>query len=289
MSQAPAAVGPYRVIAPFQAALGRLPVAESRFLARSGDGERTVLVCVPLPDSDHGRWAVEAAAAASLTVPGFLPVTEADTTAELPWYATPYVPLLTLPEALAAHGGPLPERTVLALGSSLADALAEAHAKDVVHAGLSPSAVFLSTEGPRIGSFGAVRAAGPDGEARDGIPWLTAGCVAPEQAAGGRPRPLGDVHALGAVLAFAATGHTTPERDELPASLRAAVAACLSRDPARRPQAAELVHRFTPTAVASQATVLDTTAALPLPAGIIAALARQSASVLAADPPLAPR
>lgn len=105
---------------------------------------------------------------------------------------------------------------------------------------------------------------------------------------GRTPRPLGDVHALGAVLAFAATGHTTPERDELPASLRAAVAACLSRDPARRPQAAELVHRFTPTAVASQATVLDTTAAL-LPAGIIAALARQSASVLAADPPLAPR
>ncbi|MFC9455907.1 serine/threonine protein kinase, partial [Streptomyces sp. NPDC056983] len=97
------------------------------------------------------------------------------------------------------------------------------------------------------------------------------------------------VHALGAVLAFAATGHTAPERDELPASLRAAVAACLSRDPARRPRAAELAHRLTSTAVASQATVLDATAALPLPAGIIAALARQSASVLAADPPLAPR
>ena len=59
--------------------------------------------------------------------------------------------------------------------------------------------------------YGAVRAAAPDREARVGLPGLEDDALPLEQAAGGRPRPLGDIFALGAVLAYAATdGGRTP-------------------------------------------------------------------------------
>ncbi|WP_239484569.1 serine/threonine protein kinase [Streptomyces sp. CS081A] len=297
--------------------LGRLDadseraVPVRRFVARSADGDRDLLVSLPRPDADPARWAVEAEGARRLSLPGFLPVTEVGGTAELPWCATPYVPALPLPAALRAHGGPLPEPFVRFLGAALARALATAHARGVTHAGLSPAAVLLTTDGPRASCFGAVRAAGPDGERRDGPPGLDPGCLAPEQAAGGRPRPLGDVYALGAVLAHAATGHTAPERDEIPVPLRSLVTACLSRDPATRPQAHQVLAllepntRWEPVAHpvagprprgAHPATVLDAPphpatvldgadGPGPLPALVVAALARQAARVLAAELP----
>ncbi len=88
--------------------------------------------------------------------------------------------------------------------------------------------------------------------------------------------------ALGAVLAYAATGHTVPERDELPPGLRPVVAACLARDPAERPTAAALAAAFAPP-------VPGTSPLAPgwLPGRVVAALARQSAELLAAElPPL---
>ncbi|MFI1282494.1 serine/threonine protein kinase [Streptomyces sp. NPDC020858] len=278
-------------------------VPARRFIARSADGDRTFLAFLPRTDVDPTRWAIEAEGARRLSIPGFLPVGEVGGTADLPWYTAPYVPALPLPAALRAHGGPLPEPVVRALGASLARTLSTAHALGVTHAGLSPAAVLLTTEGARLGCFGAVRAAAPDGMRRSGLPGLDSGSLAPEQAAGGRPRPLGDVYALGTVLAYAGTGHTVPERDELPPFLRELIPACLSRDPERRPQAHQVLTHLeshlearpvshpvshpesaAPTA-AHQATVLDAAAPIPLPAPVVAALARQSAQVLAAELP----
>ncbi|MGW8981477.1 serine/threonine protein kinase [Streptomyces parvus] len=269
-------------------------VPERRFIGRSTDGDRTFLVRRPLPGTDPARWAIEAESARRLSTAGFLPVEEVGVTGDLPWCTTPYVPAISLPAALRAHGGPLPEPAVRALAAALAGTLATAHAHGVTHAGLSPAAVLLTTEGPRLSCFGAVRAAAPDGEPRGGLPGLDSGSLAPEQASGGRPRPLGDVYALGAVLARASTGHTVPESGELPASLRAVISACLSRDPARRPQAHEvLAHLGTGASAAPYTlstahprTALDATAPIPLPAAVVAALAHQSAQVLAAELPL---
>ncbi|MFE3905162.1 serine/threonine protein kinase [Streptomyces sp. NPDC059153] len=262
-------------------------VPERRFIARSADGDRTFLVRLPRLGADPTRWAIEAEGAGRLSIPGFLPVGEVGGTGDLTWCTTPYIPALPLPAALRAHGGPLTEPVVRALGAALAQTLATAHAHGVTHAGLSPAAVLLTAEGPRLSCFGAVRAAAPDGERRSGLPGLDSGSLAPEQADGGRPRPLGDVYALGAALAYASTGHTVPERQELPASLRTLIAACLSRDPARRPQAHEVLTHLGSGAstAAHQATVLDTAAPIPLPAPVVAALARQSAQALAAELP----
>ncbi|MFG2990995.1 serine/threonine protein kinase [Streptomyces sp. NPDC048257] len=291
----PPRTGPYVTLGRLDAESEPAPPVR-RFLARAADGDHTLLVCVPRPGADPARWAVEAEGARALCVPGFLPVAEVGHTADgLPWCASAYVPALPLPAALRAHGGPLPEPVVRDLGAALAQALATAHARGVTHAGLSPAAVLLTAEGPRLSCFGAVRAAAPDGEQRSGLPGLESGSLAPEQAAGERPGPAGDLYALGAVLAYASTGHTVPERNELPPSLREFVTACLSREPARRPQAHQALAQLVPAQPAARtathrATSLDAAAAIPLPARVVTALARQSAHVLAAElpPPAAP-
>ncbi|MBT2442197.1 serine/threonine protein kinase, partial [Streptomyces sp. ISL-36] len=123
------------------------------------------------------------------------------------------------------------------------------------------------------------------GEPRAGLPGLDPGALAPEQASGGRPRPAGDVYALGAVLAYAATGHTVPERSELPPALRPSVSACLTRDPANRPAAADLLTALAPPT--PHETVLSSAGSMLapgwLPGRIVAALARQSSELLAAE------
>lgn len=292
-------IGPYTVVTRLDGdrfGPTGLPVPENRFIARSADGERTVFIGVPRAGADHGRFAAEAEASRYLLGPWSAPATEVgdlgSVSDEVPWHARPYIPALPLPTALAVHGGPLPERTVRALGAALVETLAILHGQGLTHAGLSPAAVLLAADGPRLTCFGAVRAAAPDGEVRSGHPALESGSLPPEQAAGECPHPMGDIYALGAVLAYAATGHTVPEREELPPALRGPLAACLSRDPASRPQAAALLEEFTASDTVD-ATAESRAAGLLgagwLPGRVIAAIARQSAAVLAAEIPVESR
>ncbi|MYX06994.1 serine/threonine protein kinase [Streptomyces sp. SID8375] len=303
-------VGPYTVLRGLDDEASGIPVPERRFIGRSADGDRTVLISAPLPGADPGRFLAEAETSRYLLGPWSSPATEVAAPGDAPWHARPYVPALPLPAALTVHGGPLPERTVRALGAALAETLAIGHGQDLAHAGVSPAAVLLAADGPRLTCFGAVRAAAEDGTPRSGLPGLESGSLPPEEAAGGRPHPAGDVYALGATLAYAATGYTVPEREELPAALRSVVTACLSRDPAARPRPAELLDVLgagVPAAAppapasgpASPGTVLIRSgdpagrAAAPLgpgwlPGRIIAALARQSAELLAATLPVPP-
>ncbi|MCX4642789.1 MULTISPECIES: serine/threonine protein kinase [unclassified Streptomyces] len=283
-------IGPYTVITRLDGRASRAaPVPEHRYIARTPDGDRTVLVSVPLTGADPQRYMIEADASRYLLGPWASPATELAAPGDSPWHARPYLPALPLPTALAVHGGPLPEHTVRALGAALAETLVVAHGQNLTHAGVSPAAVLLAPDGPRLTCFGAVRAAAPDGTSRSGLPGLDPGSLPPEQAAGGRPRPLGDVYALGATLAFAAAGHTAPERDELPLSVRSLVGRCLSRDPGARPQLAELMDEFAPDEASaptgfqpvSRASALLTPGWLP--ARVIAAVAHQSAAVLAAE------
>ncbi|MFD7261405.1 serine/threonine protein kinase [Streptomyces sp. NPDC059874] len=290
----PTRIGPYVTLARLDADsdLGR-SVPERRYLARTIDGERTALVCVPRIGADPSRWAIEAEGARRLSVPGFLTIAEVGGSAGSPWYTAPYTPALPLPSVLAAYGGPLPEETVRRLGTALAQTLAAAHAHGVTHAGLSPAAVLVTPAGPLLTCLGATRAehTGHD-----------PGCLPPEQSAGAPPGPAGDIYALGAVLAYAATGHTVPEQSELPPGLRRLTAACLARDPADRPGSARDLLRELATpaehpgpaldprlpatmVLAPAATVLDHAGSLPLPGRVVAALAAQSGALLAAELP----
>ncbi|WP_381795748.1 serine/threonine protein kinase [Streptomyces niveus] len=281
-------IGPYHLITRLDpSGPGQLPVPVCRFIGRSADGDRTVLISAPLDGADPGRFLVEADAGCRLLGPWVLPVAELAAPSETPWYASPYLPVLPLPVALAVHGGPLPERTVRALGAALAETLTGAHAIGITHAGLSPASVLLAWDGPRLTCFGAVRMAAPDGERRTGLAGLEPGSLAPEQASGGRPRPPGDIYGLGAVLAYTATGHSVPDSAQLPESLRSLVARCLTRDAAARPTAPEVLRAMPGASSTPMATVLDSAGALLgpgwLPSRVVAAMARQSAEVLAAE------
>ncbi|MFF3732647.1 serine/threonine protein kinase [Streptomyces sp. NPDC002476] len=282
-------IGPYTVITRLDpTGPGAMPVPERRFIARSADGDRTAVVSVPLNDAASARFLVEAQAARCHLGPWFTPVTKCAEPGLPVWCARPYLPAVPLPMALAVHGGPFPDDALRALGARLAETIAIAHTSGLTYAGVSPAAVLLAGDGPRLTCFGAVRTAAEDGQPRSGLPGLEPGSLPPEQATGGRPRPPGDVYALGAVLAYAATGHTVPERDELPVMLRSLVPACLARDPAARPRAIDVLQALSPTSPSASpvATVLDPEPEahhMRLPGRVIAAIAQQSAAVLAAD------
>ncbi|MFI1365320.1 serine/threonine protein kinase [Streptomyces griseochromogenes] len=284
-------VGPYILITALDDPRTKLPVPERRYIARSADGQHTVLLSLPQPGADAQRFLTEADGSRYLLGPCAAPATALASPGETAWYSRPYQPVLPLPTVLAVHGGPLPERTVRALGVALAETLAVLHGQGLTFAGVSPAGVLLAADGPRLSCFGAVRVAAPDGSSRSGLPGLEAGSLPPEQASGGRPRPLGDVYALGATLAYAATGHTTPEREELPAAFRTVIARCLSRDPSGRPQLAELIDVLSADTDTETGTGAgDRSAALLtpgwFPGRVIAALAHQSAAVLTAEIPV---
>ncbi|ARF58431.1 serine/threonine protein kinase [Streptomyces gilvosporeus] len=262
---------------------GSRGVPERRYLARSADGGRTVLACLPPAGGDPARWATEAQQAARLTQPGFWPVAQVGGTPAFPWYSAPYRPALPLPAVLAAYGGPLPESSVRTLGGTLAEALASAHVLGIVHGGVCPAAVLLTACGPLLGCFGATRATAVAGDPSASAAALETGCLAPETAAGGPADRAGDVYALGAVLAYAATGQTVPERQEIPVGLREIVTACRSRDPQGRPEPARVLAELLPGAAYGALTAAREPVSLP--GRVVEALSRQSAELLAAALP----
>ncbi|MGY1438970.1 outer membrane protein assembly factor BamB family protein [Streptomyces reniochalinae] len=253
----PRRLGPYTLVGRLDADTSEIRAASRRFVGVAPGGERTVLIStVPLEaveDPGHARrFHTEALAAqragqdGTPRGPWLLPVGEVSGPAGGPvWYASPYRPALPLPAAVEAHG-PLRTRTLLAVGTALGEALARLHADGTAHAGVRADAVLLTGEGPRLTGYGAARVTAPDGTPRPPHPFL-----APEQIAGGRPRPLGDIYGLGAVLAYAATGQpqsAAPHPAEraaptgpLEGQLGELLASCLAEDPSARPTAADFL------------------------------------------------
>ncbi|MER6348304.1 serine/threonine-protein kinase [Streptomyces sp. NPDC001595] len=191
------------------------------------------------------------------------PLLAGDREARPPWFATAYVPGLTLYEALVRYGGPLPARALWTLLREAASALAAVHALDMVHRDLKPSNVMLTRDGLTLIDFGVARAAEQSQLTRTGMVVGTPAYMSPEQASGARlVTGAVDVFALGSVLAFAACGrppfgddsghgvlyrivHEQPDLAplrELDTGLAEAVAACLDKDPEGRPTAVELLE-----------------------------------------------
>ncbi|GAA2259372.1 hypothetical protein GCM10010430_49300 [Kitasatospora cystarginea] len=291
----PEAVGPYRLLARLGAGgMGRV------YLARSAGG-RTVAVKVVRPElaedrEFRSRFAREVEAARAVDGTYTAPVVDADQDGPTPWLATAYVLGPPLTDAVLAHG-PLPEESVRALGAGLAQALAAVHRVGLVHRDLKPSNVLLAADGPRLIDFGIARAMEGDSVTRTGIVVGSPGYMSPEQASGQPIGPASDVFSLGSVLVYAATGegpfesasgpaaqlykvvNDQPDLAGLPAGLRPAVAACLAKDPARRPSPQELTELLAP----------EGTAAVLrhgwLPAPVTGALAQHAAQVMDMETP----
>ncbi|MFE6852234.1 bifunctional serine/threonine-protein kinase/ABC transporter substrate-binding protein [Streptomyces sp. NPDC057674] len=233
------------------------------YLARSGGG---ALAALKLIRAEHAadpgfreRFRREAAAAERITGRWVVRVLGADPEAREPWLATEFVPGPSLAEAVALHGA-LPEPTVRALGARLASALGDMHEAGLVHRDVKPGNVLLALDGPRLIDFGIARSAGATALTATGAMIGTPGFLAPEQArvAGSdEVGPAGDVFSLGCVLAYTLTGerpfgtgavaavvyrtvHEDPDLDGVPAPLLPLVSACLAKNPADRPTAAEV-------------------------------------------------
>jgi serine/threonine protein kinase len=154
--------------------------------------------------------------------------------------------------------GPLGPDRAAELGAVLADGLAHAHARGVVHRDVKPANVLLAEDGtPKLADFGIARLSDSSALTGTGFTIGTAAYLAPEQAKGETVGPEADVYSLGLVVLEAATGRRAfdgvglaaamarlqlpPEIPEsLPSDLAATVAAMTAMEPADRPTAAEI-------------------------------------------------
>jgi predicted Ser/Thr protein kinase len=186
-------------------------------------------------------------------------VLDADVTSDPPYIVTRYVRGRTL-EEVVGQSGPLTGPQLARLASGLALALAAVHAAGVVHRDLKPGNVMLANGEPVVIDFGIAQVPDSTRLTQTGMFMGTPGYLAPEVIEGKPSGPASDVHSWGATVAFAATGRPPfgtgafetifyrimngqPDLDGFPAPLMVLVAQALSRDPARRPDTAELCRR----------------------------------------------
>ncbi|MFD8146067.1 serine/threonine-protein kinase [Streptomyces sp. NPDC059708] len=175
------------------------------------------------------------------------------------WLATEYVAGPTLGNAVGARGA-LPPQTCRRLGAALAEGLASVHAYGVTHRDLKPQNVILGAQGPQLIDFGIARGVGATALTQDGQAPGTPGYTAPEVLLGGETGAAADVFALGATLAYAATGrppfgtgvaatvgyravHEPVDVAGVEPELAALIEACVAKDPAARPDPAEVIRR----------------------------------------------
>lgn len=268
------------------------------YLARTATGSLVALkVLAAEYAEDTGfreRFRREVEVARRVGSPWAVPLVDADPDAEAPWLATAYVPGPSLAEAVTSYG-PLAEHGLRILGGRLALALGEVHRAGLVHRDLKPGNVLLAPDGPRLIDFGIARAPEDHSLTATGFVVGTPGYLAPEQAdgrGGGAVGAPGDVFSLGCVLAFAATSrppfgtgaldallyravHDPADLDGVPAALAGLLSRCLAKDPALRPEVAEIVEELLPDESA------DDTPASWLPEEVVALIARRSTEALA--------
>ncbi|MFI9361943.1 protein kinase [Kitasatospora sp. NPDC053057] len=292
----PRQVGEYRVLRRLGAGgMGRV------YLGRTAGGRTVALKVIRSELAEDGefraRFRQEVQAARLVGGRWTVPVLDADTEGRHPWVATGYVPGPALGVAVQEFG-PLPADSVRLLGVGLAEALAAVHALGLVHRDVKPSNVLLTPDGPLLIDFGITRALDATSAlTRSGAVIGSPGYMSPEQARGTAVGPPSDVFSLGAVLAYAATGaapfgeglgvqallyrvaHEEPELTGLDPQLRAVVAACLAKDPARRPGPRELAERLD----GAGAGMARLRGGAWLPGGLSAAVSRRAMEVIDLD------
>ncbi|MEV7987485.1 protein kinase [Micromonospora sp. NPDC085948] len=169
------------------------------------------------------------------------------------------LPGQTLSQRLAA--GPLPPAAAMRTCAQVAEALAAAHDRNLVHRDVKPSNVMLTPAGVKVVDFGLAATVGrPELEA-DGKLLGTAAYLAPERLTGGTVLPASDVYALGLLLYRTLTNELPwsaetptqmldahvyvdpaplPDIEGVSPEVHRLLDRCLARDPADRPDAREV-------------------------------------------------
>ncbi|MET9594544.1 protein kinase [Streptomyces sp. NPDC006516] len=256
--QDPARIGAYQLIARLGAGgMGQV------YLGRSPGGRLVAVKVIRDEISDHpealARFRREAATVEAVRSAGTARLIEASLDAAPYWLATEYVSGPTLRAAVREHG-PFPPGSALKLFAALAEGLSAVHVHGVTHRDLKPQNVILSPQGPQLIDFGIARSLGQTVLTRDGMGPGTPGFAAPEVVLRNEVGPAADVFALGATLAYTATGrapfgsgdaasvsyravHEDIDVTGVPAALAELIRDCVSKDPAARPDPASVIAR----------------------------------------------
>jgi serine/threonine protein kinase len=249
----PRRIGRYRI----QGLLGSGAMGRA-YLARDSRGGLVAIKTVRSEYADNpefrNRFAREVAAIGRVHSRYTTGLLDADVQAVVPWLATPYVAGPNLQHAVDTYG-PWAASSVWELAGAVAEALEAIHAAGIVHRDLKPANILLAADGPRVIDFGIARAADASQLTatmnRPGTP----GFMAPEQALGGDIGPAADVFALGAVLAYVATGrppfgtgatdvvlyriiHQSADLTGIDPALLSLIESCLDKRAEARPNAA---------------------------------------------------
>lgn len=235
------------------------------YLGRGASGEQVAIKLLHnalVADQDaRTRFLREVAVAQRVARFSTAPVLHADLDGSRPYIVSEYVPGPSLRQ-LVDNEGPRRGAALERLAISTATALAAIHRAGILHRDLKPANVLMGPEGPVVIDFGIARALDAPGATATGMAMGTPSYLAPEQLSGSTVTEAADVFAWGVTMVFAATGkpafgsdsipvvmnrilHHEPEMEGLEGTLGELVAACLSKDPAERPTADEIIVKLT--------------------------------------------
>ncbi|MFI7639364.1 protein kinase [Nonomuraea sp. NPDC049400] len=189
------------------------------------------------------------------------PVLHADVEGQRPYIVSEYVPGSSLQDLVTVEG-PRRGAALDRLAISTATALAAIHRAGIRHGDFKPGNILLGPEGPVVIDFGVARALDAPGTTSSGSVMGTPSYLAPEQLGGVPVTVAADIFAWGGTMVFAASGRSAfggdstaavinrilnhePEISGLSGTLLELVTASLSKDPAARPSAEDLVVRLT--------------------------------------------
>ena len=152
------------------------------------------------------RFRQEARAIAQLAHPAVVQVFDLDPTADPPYLVMERVEGPSLKERLAELGGKLAVSDVVALGIQIANALAAAHERGIVHRDVKPANILVARAGMwKLADFGVAHV--PDSSLTITGQFVGSPAYAPPEAlVAGVASPAGDVYGLGATLYQAIAG-----------------------------------------------------------------------------------
>lgn len=240
----------------------------SVYLGRSAQGQIVAVKAIrrDLADDPGFRRRFRSEVDRARQVPAFCTaeVLDADPDHDPPYLVVEYVDGPSLSQVVESRG-PLTEANLHGLAIAVATALTGIHGAGVIHRDLKPSNVLLSFGSAKVIDFGIARSADlVETNATDPHQLIgTVPYMAPERLSPDASQTLtaaADIFAWAAVVTFAGTGRTpfggggveaaarillhSPDLTGLKGPLRDLVEKALSKDPADRPTARELLDRL---------------------------------------------